>query len=82
MAKAGEHFTFVALRTETDGSLLGTPFCEVCGRIAPPRYLDEAGSELEQIAAEHWVNSPTVTGPEHPDQHRSEHDDRRDAEDH
>lgn len=51
-----EHLTTVITRTETDGSLLGRAYCEICGAVSREAYLDEHESDLKQIAAEHWVN--------------------------
>lgn len=51
-----EHLTYVTLRTETDGSLLGRATCEICGPLGRSLYMDEHENDLNQIAAEHWVN--------------------------
>lgn len=52
-----EHLTTVVTRTETDGSLLGTAHCEVCGPVSGEAYLDQDEALLRQIAAEHWLRS-------------------------
>lgn len=57
MSDPEEHLTYVSIRNETDGSLLGTPWCEKCGPLGKAQYLDTHRTELHEIADLHWVNS-------------------------
>jgi hypothetical protein len=52
-----EHLTYVSIRKETNGDLLGTPTCEVCGPLDEAQYLPDHETDLEQIADLHWLRA-------------------------
>lgn len=54
------HDTYLTLRTETDGSVLGMAQCDSCGPISRQMLLLKHEGELRQIAADHWASAPVL----------------------
>ena len=50
-----EHETYLATRTEADGSRWGVAVCEDCGPLCLEMELDGSEPVLRRVMAEHWV---------------------------
>ena len=50
-----EHETYIATRTEDDGTRWGVAVCEDCGPLCLEMQVEDSEPVLRRVMAEHWV---------------------------